>query len=821
MAIISLRDYNNLISALIDENKFDEALFHCNAVLQSYPDAIETAHLQGKTLLELNRNDEALDIFSRILAVFPDDAMAHAGLCAIYEGRQEIDKAIQHMELAFDTQPSNLAIQEELKRLYGLRDGVAPSKIRLTRGALIKMYAKGDLHQQAISESLTFLRDFPNRIDIKLLLAKMYFAQGSKQEAADLCAEILETNPDCFEANRIMDELVDQPLDDSEKDLFYRNRLISLDPYYSFIGDDLVTPADVPADKVLLEQAVYIPVISFDQDVPEWAQSETFSEKQDEGSSLDEEPSIESVIDESEIEQDQQETEPPSEPFLEPDLSEVEPRGEDDLPDWISKAGWIRATEDESEGEHGAYDESLAGEPEIEPADQDIAAPAEDLPEWLKPLNPVNSQSSDVSSQSVDDNIPEDVESSISNLADLTTEEFEKLITGDSLEEEQEQIEISQLIDQNIEDLATPQEVEKQPEDIETELPDWLKEFDVEIEPEKDDEILTRWIADEEPVAPPINHPEEKVLEPLIPEPTTENELPSDEFLPEEPVPSSIADDQSYYDKVADLVFPAVTDDQPESTQSMTEELEEETSDDAVPSWVKKILVTITPPAVLAEDKEAPVIPEAASEPIVPLISDLAKEIPHSGILSEEENIELMDWLKDTDLEIQESKGISAASDTEKSDLDQVESALAENEFQPAMEEQTLNETMDSGGYVEPPVDLERSERLIEEVLEVETAAVEAHLPTNLEFSETENEALLSVDLIDNAKYAEFSEFLEENRLDPDSTDKLIDHINDKLTLKPDEYELWQSLGDLQLSKSKFDKALEAYQAAEKILLNQ
>jgi len=88
-----------------------------------------------------------------ILSVFPDDLLAHAGLSAIHEENRELDKAIWHMEQAFETQPSNQTIQDELRRLIGKRDGSEPSKIRLTRGALIRMYAKGELYQQAISRN--------------------------------------------------------------------------------------------------------------------------------------------------------------------------------------------------------------------------------------------------------------------------------------------------------------------------------------------------------------------------------------------------------------------------------------------------------------------------------------------------------------------------------------------------------------------------------------------------------------------------------------------------------------------------------------------
>ncbi len=59
-----------------------------------------------------------------------------------------------------------LRIQDELRRLYGRRDGVEPPKLRLTRGALVRMYARGDLYRQAIAEAKAALAEDNQRIDI-------------------------------------------------------------------------------------------------------------------------------------------------------------------------------------------------------------------------------------------------------------------------------------------------------------------------------------------------------------------------------------------------------------------------------------------------------------------------------------------------------------------------------------------------------------------------------------------------------------------------------------------------------------------------------
>src|SRR5512136_60232 len=108
------------------------------------------------------------------------------------------------MELAYEAQPSNAAIQDELRRLYGRRDGVQPPKVRLTRGALARMYAKGGLYDQAIAELRSAISEDPNRPDLQLLLAQMFFQTSQRVEAVDTCINILKKMPLCLEANRIL-----------------------------------------------------------------------------------------------------------------------------------------------------------------------------------------------------------------------------------------------------------------------------------------------------------------------------------------------------------------------------------------------------------------------------------------------------------------------------------------------------------------------------------------------------------------------------------------------------------------------------------------
>ena len=124
MAKVSLRIYNREIEGLIDKSLIDEAIAHCHHILRTFPKHLSTYRLLGKAYLELKRHSEAVDIFSRVLMAVPDDFVSHVGMSIIHDDERRMDEAIWHMERAFESQPSNAAIQGELQRLYGRRDGM-------------------------------------------------------------------------------------------------------------------------------------------------------------------------------------------------------------------------------------------------------------------------------------------------------------------------------------------------------------------------------------------------------------------------------------------------------------------------------------------------------------------------------------------------------------------------------------------------------------------------------------------------------------------------------------------------------------------------
>ena len=405
MAKISLRAYNREIESLIDSGQIDEAIAHCRHILKFFPKHVDTYRLLGKAYLESQRYSDAADILQRVLSSIPEDFIAHLGMSIIREDEGHLNEAIWHMERAFETQPANAAIQGELRRLYGRRDGFEPPKIRLTRGALARMYTKGDLYQQAIGELRAALAEDPQRLDLQTLLGRVYAQAGQRVEAVEACSAVLRKLPYHLDANRVMAEVLSGG-ERAEEARTCWQRVQALDPYYAHISPGALSPQKVPDAAISLDRLDWRPgQAAGASSQPEWAASlgvhledmspsskplpEWLSSASEEpASGHGKESQAVNPYDRPEETSFAWETPSPEENKLPEWLASEEaggavPAGEEAIPDWMKEAGWSPASETALESP--SYD----FEPE-EQAQVDEAAPAE-IPDWLRSIEPESS----------------------------------------------------------------------------------------------------------------------------------------------------------------------------------------------------------------------------------------------------------------------------------------------------------------------------------------------------------------------------------------------------------------------------------------------
>ncbi len=367
MAKVSLRIYNREIEGLIDKALVNEAIAHCHHILKTFPKHLVTYRLLGKAYLELKRYTEAVDIFNRVLMAVPDDYVSHVGMSIICDEERKMDEAIWHMERAFETQSSNAAIQGELQRLYGRRDGMEPPRIRMTRGALSHLYVQGELYPQAIAEIRAVLEQEPDRADMQVLLALAYFRGGQKADASDMCAQLLKRYQYCFDANRIMVDLLPATAGVTESTQVYRMRVGEMDPYATFAKGSVFQSHEVADAAINLERLEYK---GGEEPVGQWSPSPGL------GNAAAAAPAAAASFGEpdwlksSSLDVPSQTAAPVSET--------------DEIPEFLRQAGWGASSAPEQPT--SILDEESAGG-ELTPAN---------IPDWLKGQEPVNAVPSPV-----------------------------------------------------------------------------------------------------------------------------------------------------------------------------------------------------------------------------------------------------------------------------------------------------------------------------------------------------------------------------------------------------------------------------------------
>ena len=264
MAEISLRAYVQEINALIENNGVSEAIAHSQHILETFPNFIDAYKMLGKATLKRQRYKDAAENFQRVLSSLPDDTIAHMGMSAVCEAEGDLNGAIWHMERAYEVQPSNPLVQTELRRLIAQRDGAEPLKIRLSRGALARMYVRGELYPQAIADIRAALAENPEQIDLQILLAEIYNKTGKTQDAIEQAEMVLKRLPDSYDMNRMLAILLAGTERDAQAGENAR-RVIELNPYAGHLSS-LADPIDQADEQaVTLEKLEWTPEMEVDE----------------------------------------------------------------------------------------------------------------------------------------------------------------------------------------------------------------------------------------------------------------------------------------------------------------------------------------------------------------------------------------------------------------------------------------------------------------------------------------------------------------------------------------------------------------------------
>ncbi|HOT91572.1 MAG TPA: hypothetical protein PLN71_08370 [Anaerolineae bacterium] len=257
MTEIALRQYENEIDHLIEEARYVEALAHTRHILRQHPRYINAYYLMGRIMLEADQPELAIDLFQRTLYADPEHLMARIGLTLAHQRLDKLNAAIWNLERAIELDPGNADLVDELRQLYGRRDGVEPDRIPLNRAALARLYIRGNRPGRAVEELRALLEAQPTRNDLRLALAEAYWRNDQIVQAADLCQRLLDDMRYCLKANLLLGALwVDSGQEEGQ---LYLKRAEELDPENVLANEIFGSASPLKPREITLERLAYRP----------------------------------------------------------------------------------------------------------------------------------------------------------------------------------------------------------------------------------------------------------------------------------------------------------------------------------------------------------------------------------------------------------------------------------------------------------------------------------------------------------------------------------------------------------------------------------
>ena len=249
---IPLRQFYRNIDDYVINQAHKEAILYSKFLLKKYPKNIAVYQLLAKAYLDKKQFDLALLLFEKILEIDPDDFVSHIGISIISENFGNLERALESMQRAYEIQPSNESLQNEVIRLVREKDGFAPEKLRLTRGALIKMYSRSKLTEQAIAEAKLGIHEAPDRTDYKVHLTEMLLESGKFEESIESSLNILRDLPYCKPILNVVYNAFNRLDKENDADI-YKTRLSELDPYFVFMKPETKSVNDIPDVAIMVE----------------------------------------------------------------------------------------------------------------------------------------------------------------------------------------------------------------------------------------------------------------------------------------------------------------------------------------------------------------------------------------------------------------------------------------------------------------------------------------------------------------------------------------------------------------------------------------
>lgn len=115
----------NRARAFLEQGRIQEAITELEADISVNPNDAETRFLKGVALQALQRNDEAIEVYSDLVNDFPELPEPWNNLAVLWADKQEFAKAEEALRAAIKTNKSYATAHENLGDIYAQRASIA------------------------------------------------------------------------------------------------------------------------------------------------------------------------------------------------------------------------------------------------------------------------------------------------------------------------------------------------------------------------------------------------------------------------------------------------------------------------------------------------------------------------------------------------------------------------------------------------------------------------------------------------------------------------------------------------------------------------
>ena len=115
----------NTAKNMFQNGQIDSALIELDNVISAKPDSAEARFLKGVALQALDRNDEAIVVYTNLAKDFPELPEPYNNLAVLFAEKSEFDKAESALRAAIKTNKSYATAYENLGDIYAQRASIA------------------------------------------------------------------------------------------------------------------------------------------------------------------------------------------------------------------------------------------------------------------------------------------------------------------------------------------------------------------------------------------------------------------------------------------------------------------------------------------------------------------------------------------------------------------------------------------------------------------------------------------------------------------------------------------------------------------------